>query len=129
MGLERITNLLEPPDLARRYVLDEDDGRSKLSDESQLLELEDAARVREAEPLASAGDPLAGEASAQHIDRDQIARRELRHVAVARNAGKVLLEHPAAERVDLGVPDDVTEARPGQGEPRLLVPCPRTMHL
>jgi len=99
----------QPASLAARDVFDDDPGRPHFFDNAGEVVPEAAALASHASPFPSGRDVLAGEPSANKVNVRPVALRS--DILVPRRCRPVLLEHGAAEGIDLALPHDRAEPR------------------
>jgi hypothetical protein len=105
---------VQRPPKESSHVLDDDGLRLRRFDDPRVLPPQSGPLTVEPGSLAGEGEVLAGEPTAQDVDRRGVV--ELPDIGVPLDAGPVLREHCPAERVHLTLPHDV--AHTGSLEPK-----------
>ena len=103
------------PGEERGHVLHEDVAGSKLANESGELGPKTRAGAVDPGALAGGREVLAGEATAEDVDRGERPRPDLADVLQPARAGEVPREDAPAPRVELDLPGDL-EPRPLEAE-------------
>jgi len=95
----------------RGDVFDDDDTGPHFADDPQVLEPQARPRAVKSCALPGVRQVLAREPAADHVDRREVVRADRPHVIVAGGVRPVLLEHGAAVRVRLDLPDRAAQSR------------------
>lgn len=105
-------NAIQPARNERRDVLNNDDARPELGDDPRVLEPEARACAFQARTLASLGNILAREASANEVHGSKIVPSDMPNVSEASSPRPVSREHRATPAILLHLPHHAPEPGP-----------------